>query len=125
MRADRFKPIAEYTHPSTRSIEVEWTGGGYSLCSGEWIIRIDGELVELPEDVRTFPMYTKGEHRRWYFDSNFDENWEYYVDGMEFPEWIAQNKWASDLLSEEGDQRLLYELIQEQDFRCGECGGCI
>lgn len=113
-------------------IYVEWTGGYPNLCSGKWIITIDGiKLTNIgKEDFGTL-----GEYSSWHFE-NWNEVFESYEDGMDLDTWIQVLKtddinglYASlqrhgikitdELLSE------LYTHIQGQDWRHSSCGGCI
>ena len=45
-----------------------------------------------------------------------------YEDGLEFEEWVAENPWVYDLPASLFD---IYLAFQAEDFRPGECGGCI
>jgi hypothetical protein len=113
-------------------IYVEWTGSYPNLCSGKWIITIDGiKLTGIgKEDFGTL-----GEYSSWHFE-NWIEVFDSYEDGMDLDAWIQVLKtddinglYASlqrhgikitdELLSE------LYTHIQGQDWRHGSCGGCI
>ena len=106
------------------NIEVEWTGKFPNLCSGQWIIRVNGEDVShlLPEDIRHEPMNTYREYHSWYFDEDFCEDWKKYFSGIKYPKWIKKNPWAKEITK---DTEELYRLIQGADWRHGSCGGCI
>ena len=45
-----------------------------------------------------------------------------YADGLDFDEWIVENPWVERLPT---DPRNVFYTFQAQDFRPGECGGCI
>ena len=45
-----------------------------------------------------------------------------YADGLDFDEWIVENPWVERLPA---DPRNVFYAFQAQDFRPGECGGCI
>ncbi len=108
------------------NIEAKWTGKWPCLCHGEWIITIDGVKVNLPEEVRTSDMGTYGCYRRWWFESNWEEAWDSYEDGLEFQPWVEENSsWLSNLHLSEEDLHALYDAISEEDWRHGSCGGCI
>lgn len=110
-------------------IEVQWTGGGWTLCNGEWLIAVDGiDISEhIPNSIRTSSMYTY----KTTFDScayEYDPDGEVtFTDGLKFNDWIHENMWWIGELPiiEPEDYPLLYALIQENDFRQGTCGGCI
>ena len=110
-------------------IEVSWTGSFPNLCSGRWEINIDGIKLDIPEDVATSPMDTKGEYMRWRFVNGWNEEWEMYTDGLPFHPWMDRNyRWLSRAAKAAGvdfEYRDLYAMIQSCDWRHGSCGGCI
>lgn len=109
-----------------RKIEAEWTGQYPCLCSGEWIIKVDGERVSLPKEIRTSNMNTFGTYERWYFGTNWEEQWEEYESGLEFKPWLQENSWwVSKLGLSDTETQALYNAIAEEDWRHGSCGGCI
>lgn len=111
---------------SAHTITVKWTGSFPCLCHGEWNIVIDGKKVELPEDIATSPMNTRGQYLRWYFADNWAEEWESYEDGLTFEPWLDANReWVDPLGLSDGEARTLYEAIRSEDWRHGSCGGCI
>lgn len=111
---------------SRRKITAEWTGRYPCLCSGEWIISIDGEKVDLPEDIKSSEMGTYGVYSRWHFASYWEEVWEDYEDGLFCDEWIKANSWwISDLHLSNTETVDLYNAVAACDWRHGSCGGCI
>lgn len=109
-----------------RNITAEWTGCFPCLCFGEWIIRIDGQPVELPEDVRTSPMHTYGSYDSWSFNDDWSEQWDSYEDGLTFKPWLAENeRWVSELGLSSEEEHDLFDAISAVDWRHGSCGGCI
>ena len=104
--------------------EVEWTGGFPNLCSGEWIIKKDGKVVDLPEEVRCESMGTYGTYSTWHFE-DWNEVFENYDDGLGFEEWIKANQWVVEIAPTKPEQLELYLKISEQDWRHNSCGGCI
>lgn len=111
-----------------REITATWTGTYPCLCHGEWEITIGGEEVELPVDVRYRHMNTYGTYAEWYFggDSGWEEQWDYYEDGLTYEPWVEANSWwLRDLHLTDTETRALYDAINKEDFRPGSCGGCI
>ena len=106
-------------------ITARWTGKFPCLCHGEWIIERDGKKIELPEDLRCSSMNTYGEYRSWHFDAGWHEYWDQYTDGLTFEPWLKENEWVADLHLTPEEQLELYEAIAMEDWRHGECGGCI
>lgn len=129
----------------THDIQVAWTGGGWCLCSGEWVITVDGidcsDIIphytyEDDEDedeidpLRTSDMNTYGSYPAWFFDGwseEWEEPWsEEAVSGLFYKEWIKENKyWVEKLPIDPIEWPELYAKISEQDFRMHTCGGCI
>lgn len=111
--------------PGDRAITAKWTGHYPNLCSGEWIITVGDEKVDLPDEVRTSPMDTRGTYESWAFDEGWDEVWRSYEDGLDFDPWLQKNSWVSRLNLSHKEERALYDAISEEDWRYGSCGGCI
>jgi hypothetical protein len=112
-------------------IETEWTGSYPNLCSGSWLITIDGENLPIPDDKINNDMNTYGIYSSWHFE-DWSEVFEDYGDGLECSAWIDENKtWIKQSLisiginPEEFDYAALYAAIQEKDWRSNSCGGCI
>lgn len=110
---------------------VEWTGSYPNYCVGEWIIKYNGQLLELPKRSNKH-MNTYGEYRTWYWGDNGIEVWEEYSDGLGEDEWIIDNlNWLIPLFDRYSIPKTrenyqdLYKKIQDQDFRTNSCGGCI
>lgn len=104
-------------------VVAEWTGSYPCLCSGEWRLTIGGVdwSNAIPIDKRYSHMNTAGIYQSWHFE-DWAEVFDDYEDGLEFDEWIAENPWAAELPAAPQD---IFYAIQAQDFRPGECGGCI
>lgn len=114
-------------------IYVDWTGSYPNLCSGKWIITIDGiKLTGIEKEE----FGTLNEYSSWHFNEDWLEEFDHYEDGLGLDDWVQEVKtndinglYASlkrhgikvtdELLSE------LYNRIKEQDWRHGSCGGCI
>lgn len=104
-------------------VVAEWTGEYPCLCCGEWRLTIGGVdwSNAIPIDKRYSHMNTVGTYQEWHFE-DWQEVFEDYEDGLEFDEWIAENPWVAELPAAPQD---VFYAIQAQDFRPGECGGCI
>ena len=102
---------------------AKWSGEYPCRCSGEWSLFIGGVNYShmIPEDLRTSNMNTAGTYQEWYLD-DWVEEFKDYEDGLEFEEGVAENPWVHDLPASLFD---IYLAFQAEDFRPGECGGCI
>ena len=108
-------------------VEAKWTGDYPNLCSGQWILKVDNIDVShlIPEELRNDPMYTYKTYKRWYFN-NWQEEWESYEDGLFCDEWLEENEyWLEKISTDPFVWVEIYEAINSQDWRYGECGGCI
>lgn len=106
----------------TNTWEVMWDSPGFPVfCFGKWIIKKNGEEIQLPEEKRTSHMNT-------YDKYEIDEYWEpegYVIDGLKEDEWIQENwYWLESTCDSLEDAKTLYQKINEQDWRHGHCGGC-
>ena len=102
---------------------AKWSGEYPCRCSGEWSLFIGGINYShmIPENLRASHMNTAGTYQEWHF-VDWVEQFEDYEDGLEFEEWVAENPWVHDLPASLFD---IYLAFQAEDFRPGECGGCI
>lgn len=103
--------------------EVKWDTPGFPVyCFGRWIIKKNGEEIQLPEEKRTNHMNTFGKHE-------IDEYWEpdrFVIDGLKEDEWIRENwYWLESACDSLEDAKMLYRKISKQDWRHGCCGGCV
>lgn len=108
-------------------IKVEWTGSYPCKCIGEWKLEIDGKDFsdKIPEELRDCPMDTFGTYQRWHF-VDWIEEFEDYQDGLECDEWIWGNlDWLEEISTERKVLEEIYAAFQAEDWRPGECGGCI
>lgn len=107
--------------------KVEWTGSYPCLCHGEWKIYKNGRDVSecIPQEKRGEPMNTYNEYSRWYFTDDWDEETEYYYDGLEVEDWIENNSWINKICDAKTEKEELYKAINNEDWREGSCGGCI
>ena len=104
-------------------VRAEWTGQYPCLCSGEWKLFIGDQDYShmIPEDKRRSHMNTAGVYSDWHFE-NWTEVFEDYEDGLEFEEWLVENPWVLDLPASNLD---IFVAFSCEDFRPGQCGGCI
>jgi hypothetical protein len=115
-----------------KTITAVWSGRYPCLCFGTWAITINGKQLPIPEDRVKSPMGTEKYYDSWHFDENWQEVFESYLDGSPFEDWLQENvKWLlpalraiEEPLTQE-ECRVLYDAINEADFRMGSCGGCI
>lgn len=108
-------------------VEAKWTGGYPNLCSGQWILKVNNKDVSklIPSELRNEPMNTYKTYRSWHF-VNWQEVWNLYEEGLFCDEWIKKNKeWLDKISTDLIIQKEIYEAINSQDWRYGECGGCI
>ena len=119
---------------------AKWTGEYPSLCAGEWklyrkyedylddgtkVIDYDNISNLIPENFKYEPMYTHGVYFIWHFDSDYNEHFKEYADGLDFEEWCKDNETWIHLICDPEDYRELYEAFNEHDWRYESCGGCI
>lgn len=108
-------------------IEAKWSGSYPCLCSGEWTLKINGKDVstKIPEELRRSSMGTRGTYSSWHFE-NWSEVFEDYEDGLDCDEWINENVYWLDTITDDSSvQKEIYYAINANDFREGSCGGCI
>lgn len=129
-----------------KKIEVEWTGSYPNLCSGEWIIKINGVQIKDKtvideytkrealsyDSVLRQSMATSGEYQSWHFE-DWNEVFEDYFDGYDYPSWkkTENTNRLFELIEGNGisltgdEKKTLFSKIQELDWRNNSCGGCI
>ena len=108
--------------------EAKWTGNYPNLCSGQWILKVDNIDVShlIPDELKDEPMNTYRTYLCWHFNNNWEEKWDSYEDGLFCNEWIEENKeWLNKITTDPIIQKEIYTAINSQDWRYGECGGCI
>lgn len=118
-------------------VSVKWTGCYPCLCTGEWTkFIVDGKdytnLIPFNEDVEDGVVYyatdagTFGEYQGWYFNEEYLEEFYSYEDGLEENEWIQKNDyWLKKITDDYELKAEIFEAFQKEDWRSGECGGCI
>lgn len=106
---------------------AQWSGGGWSLCSGEWTLLRDGKEVDTDIPFQGVPADTLGSYMEWHFggESGWDEEWDEYEDGSDCDEWCRENsEWLGTIAPQE-EWPEIFEAFQAEDFRPMSCGGCI
>lgn len=103
----------------------EWTGSYPNLCYGEWKLYKNGDEVNTEIPFRYTSADTFGTYHRWYFNSDWHEEWEDYEDGLPEQEWIANHQKWLRTIAPKTDWPSIYHAFAANDFREGECGGCI
>lgn len=112
-------------------VSVEWTGKYPNLCSGEWIIDVNGvRLGGLGNDS----MNTFGSYSSWHFE-NWQEVWEQEESGLACEDWVDMKDLPNNLSMslrlagfDQSDRALretLFDAVKREDWRHGSCGGCI
>lgn len=110
----------------SKKIEVKWTGSYPCLCSGEWILKIDGEDYSDNIPFRYSDANTYNTYYTWHFGEDWDEQWDTYDDGLQKEAWIAKHKnWLKTLPISTADYGAIYDAFNQEDFRLNSCGGCI
>lgn len=108
-------------------VKAKWSGSYPCLCSGKWSLEVNGVDVSnyIPDELRKSPMNTYGVYQSWHFE-NWTEVFEDYEDGLMGEEWIEQNKHWLDIITDDYNvQTEIFFAIAKEDWRYGECGGCI
>ena len=110
----------------TNPFTARWTAQGHTLCLGHWEICFDQQLLELPSAKAENHMDTRGIFS-WLFPDD-----EEYIEGLEIHEWIEeQANWLVPLFErydipfDEQHVEWFYEAVNQNDWRCGSCGGCL
>ena len=108
-------------------VEAKWSGSYPCLCHGEWTLIVNGKNVNslIPDELKNSSMGTYGTYQSWHFE-DWNEVFEDYEDGLMCDEWIVENKyWLDDITDDYNIQTEIFYAISEEDFRHGSCGGCI
>jgi hypothetical protein len=109
-------------------VKAKWSGSYPCLCCGEWTLEVNGVDVSkyIPAELKDGEMNTYKTYERWYFGDDWDVITEDYQDGLMCNEWIEENKYWLDVITDDINiQREIFYAINEEDFRHGSCGGCI
>lgn len=108
-------------------IKALWTGKYPILCDGEWKLYKDDEDISdmISEELRKSEMNTFGCYESWDFEGK-DIVWDVYDNGLDGPDWIKENDyWLNKITSDYQEKMEIFSAIQDEDWRHGECGGCI
>lgn len=108
-------------------VKANWSGRYPNKCHGEWTLEVNGVNVSMyiPAKLRRDSMNTYGTYRRWYF-KNWLEEFEDYEDGLMCDEWIVENKYWLDIITDDINVQMeIFTAINSKDWRHGSCGGCI
>ncbi|MFW0880179.1 hypothetical protein [Cronobacter dublinensis] len=103
-----------------------WSRNGNLLCHGHWIITFEGRPVTLPEHWQEKAMNT------WGIYSIIDPEDETFADGLHEDEWIVEHvEWLTDwffdngIPLEERYYRAFWRAVNQTDWRCTSCAGCM
>lgn len=104
-------------------VVANWSGSYPNKCIGEWKLYVNGEDYShlIPEDKKRTHMNTAGTYTQWHFE-NWREVFDDYEDGLEFNDWIMENPWVQLIPTDPFD---IFLAFQNEDWRHGQCGGCI
>ena len=108
-------------------VQANWSGEYPGLCEGEWTLVVDGVDVsdKIPLSLRDRNMNTQGIYCEWCFEARGIEQRK-YLDGLPLIEWVKSNDyWLSEITTEFSIKKDIFEAIRHQDFRGGQCGGCL
>ena len=109
-------------------VNAYWSGSYPTLCYGKWTLEVNGIDVSslIPKELVCNEMNTFGTYQEWCFDDDGYEKFEDYEDGLICREWIDENKYWLDTITDDIDvQKEIFNAINEHDWRHGSCGGCI
>lgn len=101
--------------------KAEWDGCYPNHCSGCWTLLKDGKPVDTEIPFQSDTAYTFGKHVTRYSEDSSRE----YEDGMQVDEWVVEFKDWLSTIAEKCDWPFIYYAFQENDWRHGECGGCL
>lgn len=84
-------------------VEAHWNGSYPCLCFGEWMLKVNDKDVsdKIPDELRKDSMNTYGIYKRWYFDDNYLEKFESYENGLKMHEWIKENAYWLDKITDD------------------------
>lgn len=105
---------------------AKWSAKGNTLCLGHWQISYCGLPLTLPSVIADNHMNSFGN-----FSFLFPDEPE-YEEGLAIEEWLEENAhWLMEVFElhqipfNEEYVLWFYQAVNEQDWRCSSCGGCI
>ncbi len=106
--------------------EAKWSTQGHSLCLGHWQIKYNGLELILPEKQANNEMNTRGNFS-WMFADDDD-----FIEGLCLEDWVEENiDWLLDVFERHNIPQQpqyiewFYQAVNEQDWTCNSCGGCL
>ena len=105
--------------------KTKWTGEYPNLCYGEWKLYVNGKISDIEIPFQYHPANTLNSYSKWGFDDQWSEYWESYIDGMDCIDWCKKYSDYLTQIAPESDWPTIFEAFQENDWRHGQCGGCI
>lgn len=106
--------------------KAKWSSDGHTLCLGHWQINYLDLPVVLPQKQAENDMGTHGNFSYFYPDDDA------YIEGIPFELWIEENAdWLIDVFElhniplEPEYFEWFYNAVNEKDWRCSSCGGCM
>lgn len=125
-----YEPLEKFMNNSNdnNGWYTNWSGSWPCLCYGEWMLYHNGEKIDVEIPFQGEPADTYGSYSQWSFggESGWDEEWEFYEDGLGEEAWIEENiEYLKQVTDDDEQYVYIYEAFQVNDFRIGSCGGCI
>lgn len=99
-------------------VEAKWSGSYPTLCMGEWTLKVNGKNVSglIPRKLRKSAMNTYGVYEEWHFE-DWQEVFEDYEDGLGCEDWIKENKYWLDTITEDYDTQVeIYKAVNKHDW---------
>ena len=125
-----YEPLEKFMNNSNdnNGWYTNWSGSWPCLCYGEWMLYHNGEKIDVEIPFQGEPADTYGSYSQWSFggESGWDEEWEFYEDGLGEEAWIEENiEYLKQVTDDDEQYVYIYEAFKVNDFRIGSCGGCI
>lgn len=110
----------------TNPFSARWSSQGHTLCLGHWHITYLGKVLVLPEKQASSAMNTRGNFS-WMFPDD-DE----FIEGLALEDWVNENiDWLLVVFEQHNIPcepqyiEWFYQAVNQQDWSCNSCGGCI
>lgn len=125
-----YEPLENFMNNSSKNEGwyADWSGFWPCLCHGEWTLYHNGEKIDVEIPFQGYPADTYGLYSQWSFggESGWDEEWEFYEDGLDEEAWIEENiEYLKQVTDDDSQYEHIYNAFQVNDFRTDSCGGCI